>query len=340
MTSTPSQFPPETGARTGAVTKLYLLLAFVLALVATTGAQAQAYPTKPVHLIVPYAAGTVTDLVARRLSERAAAILGQPILIENRPGASATIGTQAVARAVPDGYTLLFGSNQTHATNSAVLKNQGYDAKRDFSPIARLVINSQVLAVGQQLGVKNLGELVARAKANPGTMTFVSAGKGTTAHLAGEYFKSLAAIDITHVPYSSSQLMVDLIAGRTSMIIYPYVALKTFISSGKVIPLATLGSKRPEWMTNAPTMVEGGYPQLVFISWFAVYGPANLPPAIVDKVSDAYRQVLADPKMAAGLIADGSEPSYGSPAELAEFTASEMDRVQRIVKTSGLTFDE
>jgi tripartite-type tricarboxylate transporter receptor subunit TctC len=314
-------------------------LATVL-LAASPLAWSQAYPTKPVRLIVPYPAGTVTDLVARRLSDRAAIGLGQPIVVENRAGAAATVGAQAVARASPDGYTLLFGTNQTHATNSMVLKNQGYDAKKDFTPIARLVVNSQVLAVSAELGVKSLQELIALAKAKPGTLSFVSAGRGTTAHLAGEYFKSLAGLDLTHVPYNSAQLMTDLISGRTSMIIYPYVALKPHIQSGKLIPLATLGTTRPDWMRNVPTMVEAGFPDLVFVSWFALYGPANLAQGVAKSMSDAYCRVLSDRETAAGLVTDGSEPSCTGPAELAEFNASEIERVQRVVKKSQLTFDE
>lgn len=304
-----------------------------------TAASSQDYPSKPIRLIVPYAAGTVTDIVARRLSDRASAIIKQAIVVDNRPGASATIGTQIVAQSKADGYTLLFGSNQTHSSNSVVLKNQGYDPIKDFTPIARLVINQQVLAVSPALKIKSVAELVAFGKDKKNAMSFVSAGKGTVAHIAGEQFKSVAGLDMVHTPYNNSQLMVDLVAGRTSMIIYPYIALKPFLANGQLVSLATLGNERPAWMRDVPTMAESGYSSMVFISWFAIFGPANLPSEVVTKVSDAFRRVLTDPSIAAGLIADGSDPAYADGAELGRFTVSEIARLHSVVKNANLTFD-
>jgi tripartite-type tricarboxylate transporter receptor subunit TctC len=171
-------------------------------------------------------------------------------------------------------------------------------------------------------------------------MTFVSAGKGTVAHIAGEQFKSVAGLDMVHVPYNNSQLMVDLGAGRTSMIIYPYIALKPFLASGQLVSLATLGNERPAWMRDVPTMAESGYPSLVFTSWFAIFGPANLPSEVVTKVSDAFRRALAEPTIAAGLVADGTDPAYADGAELGRFTVSEITRLRSVVKNANLTFDE
>lgn len=319
---------------------LRVVVAGPLLLFAAVAAQAQAYPDKPIRILVGAGAGTVTDQAARTLSEKAAVLLGQPIVVENRPGASATLAAQAVARAAPDGYTLLFGANQTHATNMVVLKNPGYDPIRDFTPVARLVVNSQVLVVNKHLGVNSVAELLALAKAKPGTLSFASSGKGTTAHLAGELLKSAAGLDLVHVPYNNAQIFVDMIAGRTSMMVYPYIAVKQYIDGGQMTPLATFGAKRPPWMPNVPTMAESGFPDFNLVTWFAIYGPARLPADVTNKLSAAFRDVLADPAIAARMISSGSEPAYADPAELASFTRSEIERVRRIVTNARLTFDD
>ena len=321
------------------------LLPFTPALVAacllySAGVRAQTFPDKPIRLIVPAPSGTVTDLSARRLSEKAAQTLGQPIVVENRAGASGAIGAQAVARAKPDGYTLYFGSNQTHATNMVLLKNPGYDSLKDFAPIARLVVNAQVFAVNAGVGAKTVRELVELARAKPNTLSFASAGKGTTAHLAGEMLKNAAAIEITHVPYNSPQLLTDLVAGHTSMIVYPYFALKPLIDGGKLRVLATMGASRAAWMPAAPTMIESGYPGFTWASWFAVYGPAGLSRDIADRVSAAYAGVLKDPAVTASLLAGGSEPFYAGPAELADFTRVEIERVRQVVQAAKLTIED
>jgi tripartite-type tricarboxylate transporter receptor subunit TctC len=222
----------------------------------------------------------------------------------------------------------------------AVLKDPGYDPIADFTPIARLTVNSQVLAVSAKLNVHSVAELVALAKSSPEPLTFASAGKGTIAHLGGEYLKLQTGVEMTHIPYSDSQLMVDLISGRTSMIVYPYLALKGPIDGKQVIPLAVLDEKRPSWLPNVPTMAELGYPKMVLQSWFALFGPANLPADIVGKLTNAFRQALADPATQATLASTGSNPAYAGPDELKAFNRAEIDRFKDIVTAAHLSFDQ
>lgn len=328
----------EGTARRGSILR-GLAAVIAAALFGTTAANAEVYPEKPIKMIVPYAAGTTTDLLARQLGEKAGKLLGQPIVIENRAGASGVIGTQAVARAAPDGYTLEFAANQTHATNAVLIRNLAYDPIKDFTPVARIASQSQVLVVHPSLKVKTVAELVALAKAKPGTLNFASTGNGTGAHLAGEYFKFAAGVDIVHVPYNGSQVFADLLAGNTSMMFYPYAPLKPFVEAGQLVPLATSGTKRATWLPNLPTLIESGYPEFVFASWFAIYGPAGLPADIVNKVSAAYRQVLEMPDVRGTLAAGGTEPQYGGPSDLAAFTVSEIERVRRIVANANLRIE-
>lgn len=315
--------------------KLTLGAAVALAACLPVAAQAQ-YPNKPIHLVVPYAAGTTTDLLARQLSEKAGAILGQPIVVENKAGASGVIGSQYVAKAAPDGYTIEFAANQTHATNAVLIRNLAYDPFKDFTPIARLAMQSQVLVVHPSLKVKTVGELVALAKSKPGKLNFPSTGNGTGAHLAGEYFKTIANVDVVHVPYNNAQVFVDLLAGNTQFMFYPYAPLKGYIEGGQLVPIATSGVKRAPWLPNLPTLVESGFQDFVFASWFALFGPAGMPADIVDKIAGAYRQVLESPEVRAALATNGTEAWFGSPAELTASMSADIERVRKIVASGSV----
>jgi tripartite-type tricarboxylate transporter receptor subunit TctC len=300
---------------------------------------AQEFPNKPVRLIVPYAAGTATDILARQLSSKAGAILGQPFVVENRAGANGALGANSVARSAPDGYTLVFAANQTHATNAVLVRNLPYDPIKSFSPIVRLASQPQVLVVHPSLGVKSVAELVKLAKTKPGSLNFASTGNGTGAHLGGEFFKTATDIDIVHVPYSSAQVFTELLSGNTGIMFYPYAPLKPHIDAGKLVPLATTGTARAPWLPQLPTMIESGLNNFVMSSWFAIYGPAGMAPAVVDKIAAAYRVVLEQPEERAQMAATGTVPTYGGPQELADFTVSEIERVRQVVARGKIAIE-
>jgi tripartite-type tricarboxylate transporter receptor subunit TctC len=302
-------------------------------------ALAQAFPARPISLVVPYGPGTATDLLARRLAERASEILGQRIVVDNRAGAGGMIGSEFVARARPDGYTLIFAANQTHATNVSLYRSIRYDPVRGFSPVAMIASQPQVLVVNPRLPVSSVQELVAYAKANPGRLNFGSTGVGTGAHLGGELFRTQAAIDIVHVPYNNTQVIADLMAGTVSLMFYPYLPLKPHIDSGAMLALASCGPERAPWLPNVPTMIESGFADFIVTSWFAVYGPAGLPAEVVQTLTEAYRRVLADTELRAALAETGTLAQYQPPEGLAAFTVAEIARARGIVERAGVRLD-
>jgi tripartite-type tricarboxylate transporter receptor subunit TctC len=300
---------------------------------------AQDYPTRPVRLIVPYAAGTGTDLVARQIAERLSEALGQRVTIENKVGAGGSLGTLAAARSTPDGYTLVLGTGQTHAVNVSLYKNLAYDPVADFAPVARIGSQPLVMAVHPSLAAQRVAEFTALAKAKPGSLSFASTGSGASPHLAGATFAALAGLDLVHVPYNNQQVFPDLLSGRVSLIFYPYPPLKGYIDAGQLRPLATTGAVRSPWLATLPTMVETGYPTFVFAPWYALYAPARTPSPIVEKLSRAVARVLADAGTKARLEEGGTYVEFGAPSELAAFTAQEIARFAPIVAASGAHAD-
>lgn len=313
-----------------------------LALAATALARpalAQPFPSRPISLVVPYGPGTATDLLARQLSDRASELLGQRIVVDNRAGASGMIGSEFVARARPDGYTLIFAANQTHATNVSLHRSIRYDPVRDFTPIARIASQPQVLVVNPRVPARSVQELVAHARANPGRLNFGSTGIGTGAHLGGELLRSAAGIDIVHVPYNNVQVITDLLSGTVSLMFYPYMPVKPHIDSGAVVALASCGAERAPWLPGVPTMIESGFPDFIVTSWFAIYGPSGLPAEAVRSISDAFARVLADTELRATLAQSGTLAQYLPPEELAAFTVAEIARARGIVERSGVRLD-
>jgi len=306
-----------------------------LATLASGHASAQAYPSRPITWVVAYGPGTGTDLLARQIGERVSSILGQRIVVDNRPGASGMIGTEMVARSRPDGYTMLFGNNQTMAVNISFYREIRYDPRRDFTPIARLVSQDSVLVVNPRVPARSVEELVQYGRANPDRLNFGSPGAGASAHLAGETFKAAARFSMTHVPYNNSQLFADLLSGVVSLSFYPYLTLKQHIASGALVALATTGSTRSPWLPQLPTMVELGYPDVVFTSWFGLYGPAGLPAESTSALAEATRRALADPELRSAMSDSATRIEYGGPQELAAFTASEIERYKPIIARAG-----
>jgi tripartite-type tricarboxylate transporter receptor subunit TctC len=311
-----------------------------LGLARSASAQGEAYPNRPVRLIVPYGAGTATDLLARQCAPKIGDALGQRLVVENRAGAGGIVGAETVARAAPDGYTLGFAGSQTHAINVSLYRTLPYDPLRDFTPIARLANQPMVLVVHPDLPARNVAALVALAKARPGTLNFASTGNGTSAHLSGEALRTAAGIDIVHVPYSTgAQVFTELLAGRTQFMFYPYLPLKPHIDTGRVIPIATTGETRPAWLSQVPTMIESGFPDFIVVPWMAIFGPPGLPAPIAGVVTQACRRSVDDAELRATLASTGTEAYYADAAQLGAFTRAEIERYRRVIAASGARVD-
>jgi tripartite-type tricarboxylate transporter receptor subunit TctC len=306
-----------------------------------TGARAQSgFPDKPITLVVPYGAGTGTDALGRRLAAAMPGLLGQTMIVENKAGASAQIGTQAVARSAPDGYTLLMGTDQIVCFNPVLFKSLPYNVTRDLAPVAGLTLHPYILVVPTDLPVRSVAELVALAKAKPGTLTFASTGVATSAHLTGELFKQEAKIEMTHVPYQgAAQLFPDLLEGRVSMMFYPYQQLKPYLDAGKLRVLASTTERRTEFLPNVPTMPELGFPRTVLGAWLSVYAPAGTPADRVARLSEAFKKALEMPDVGGTLPPQGVLVSYRSPTELAAYAASQLEVCREVVRISGAKLD-
>jgi tripartite-type tricarboxylate transporter receptor subunit TctC len=304
-------------------------------IVATQSAHAQTYPTRPIQLIVPFAAGTTTDLLARQVSEKMSELIGQRFVIENKAGAGGTIGTEFAAKGATDGYTLLFGTGQTQAVNVSLYKNFKIDPMTEFVPVAKIASQPLVLVVHPGVTAKTVSELAAQVRREPEKFTFASTGGGSSPHLAGSMFNRAADLKLLHVPYNNAQVFPDLLSGRTSMMFYPYMPLKGYIEQKQLIPLAVTGSVRLPELPDVPTMVESGYADLVIAPWYAVYAPAKTPSAVVDLVSDVVKRALADADLRGRLANTGTTIDYQGPADLATFNASEIKRFKTIVEMSG-----
>ena len=313
----------------------------VLSLPWTSAALAQqTFPDRPIRLVVPYGPGTATDNFSRQLAAVAQKTLGQSIVIDNRPGGGAMTGTEIVARAPADGYTLVMGTSQTHAISPVLFAKPPYDPIKDFTPIAGLAGVPHVVAVGAQLPVKTIAELVALGRSQPDKLTFASTGNGSPAHLAGEIFKREAGFQMSHVPYpGGAQALTDVMTGTVSMIFYPYAPLKGLVESGKMRVLATANPTRPPWLPNMPTMPELGFPKSIMTATFGVYGPANVPADRVAKLSDAFRHALTNPELMASFASTGTEIQAQTAAELKNFTVTEFERYKALVIASGAKID-
>ena len=303
-------------------------------------AVAAEYPDKPVVVVVPFPPGGGGDTLARTVMPRIAQELGQPIVIENKPGAGGNIGSAGVARATPDGYALLYGTNGTHAINQTLYRKPGFDAEKDFAPVSRLTEIPAVLVVNPALlPVKSVPELVAYLKANPGKVSFASAGNGTTSHLAGVMFGTLAGVDIQHVPYKGgAQAITDLMGGQVAMMIDVMPNVYPHIKSGKVRALAISTAARSPAAPELPTIAEA-IPGFEVTAWDAVFAPAGTPKPVVDKLNAAIRKALDDPAVRETLLTRGTVTVPGTPDDLARFVASENARWSKVVKQIGAQVD-
>jgi tripartite-type tricarboxylate transporter receptor subunit TctC len=312
--------------------RAWLLAASVLA---ATPAFAQAdWPAaKPIRIVVPFAAGGTSDILARLLGEQLQARLKQTVLVENKAGAGGVIGADAVAKAPPDGYTLLLGTIASHAINPVLQPKMPYDAAKDFAPVMLLGSISNVLLVGAAQPAHNVKELIAQAKAKPGSLQFGSAGTGSSQHMSGETFKLMAGVDITHVPYKgSAPSMQDLIGGQIPMSFETATVALPQIQAGKVRALAVTSAKRTKVLPEVPTLAEAGVPGFDVSSWQAFYAPAGTPPAIVKRLNTELAAIIATPEVKAKMEGLGLEYTPNTPEQFAEFGRAELAKWAKVVK--------
>lgn len=318
-----------------------LLGAATAALLCAAGplAAQDAFPAKPIRFIVPYAAGGTTDLVARTVGARMAQTLGQPVVIENRGGAGGNIGMDAVAKAAPDGYTVGMGAISTNALNPHIYKKMPFDPRKDFTPIGQLGNSTIVLEVGPALPVKNVAELIAHARKNPG-LPYSTAGAGTSMHLAGVLFGQVSKTELTHVPYKgSAPLITDLIAGQVPVAFDNLPASLPHIQSGKLKALAVAGSQRSPALPDVPTLAEAGLADYAVEPWFGVYGPAGMPAAVVQRLEKALQDALAEPAVKDKLLAAGFTPRGSTAAEFGALTQREYERLGKVARDAHMAAD-
>jgi tripartite-type tricarboxylate transporter receptor subunit TctC len=322
-----------------------MLLALVAALglgaLAGEPAAAQAYPNRPIKIIIPFAPGGPTEFIIRLVADRLTAALGQAVVIENRPGgAGGTVGAKSVAAADPDGYTLLFSSPGPLVTAAAIYKNLDYDPIRSFAPIAMVIYAPQMLVVHPSVPANSLPELIAFAKSNPGKITFGSSGYGTQPHMLGEMLKLMADVNIVHVPYrGAGQSVTDLLAGQTQMIFETTAILLPHVEGGRLRALAVAAETRSPLMPDVPTTAESGYPKLIASFWSGLLAPAGTPAAIVDRLNVAVNEILASKDAQSGLARLNAEAKIGSPKDFAAFIAVEAPRWAAIANATGVKVD-
>ncbi len=303
-------------------------------------ASAQPYPTRPVRLVVPYPPGGPTDFVGRTVGQKLAQLLGQQVVVDNRPGAGTIIGSELVARAAPDGYTLLFGTGGGTFLAPLILPKVPYDPLRDFAPVSMLVVSPQVLVVHPSVAANSVPELVALAKAKPGALNFASVGTGTSPHLGGELFQSLTNTKLVHVPYKgTSPAMTDLMSGQVQIMFSSMPTVLSLVKAGKLRLLATGGTRRSAVIPDTPTVAET-VPGFELVTWYGIFAPARTPDAIVKRLNAEIAKVLADPEANERLAAQGLEPVTMTPAELRRYTEADVSRWARLIKAAGIKPDK
>ncbi len=311
-------------------------------ILSTPAARAQdiAFPTRPVRFIVPYPPGGITDLLARKLGEKLAQAWGQPVVIENRAGAGGNIAAAQAARAAPDGHTIFMGFLGTHAANASLYREIGYDPVRDFTPVGLVAAAPMVLTINPGVPARNVAEFVALAKAQPGRLTFGSSGNGGASHLALELFKSMAGVDITHVPYSgTAPLAADLIAGRISGYLDVAITAMPNVQAGHVRALGVSMDRRATRMPDLPTIAEAGVPGYAFSTWLGVLGPAGLPAPVLARMSRDLIAAVRAPDFIAWCGERGLETLPTTPEEFTRFMASETQKFSTLIRAAGIRLD-
>src|SRR5437016_11299545 len=321
------------------ITKSLLFLCIALACVAGA-ALAQDYPTKPIRLIVPFAAGGGNDNVARLVGKHLSDSLGQPLVIDNRPGAGGALGAEVAARAAPDGYTLFLGGVGSHAVNPNLNDSLPYDPIRDFAPVALLAQAPLVLVVHPSVPAASFKAFVALARARPGQLNYASNGNGSSSHLAAVMFDSMTGVDMVHVPYKGlSPALTDLLSGRVQLMFSSVVAILPHVKAGKLRGLAVTGSRRLASMPNLPTIAESGVPGYEASSWYGVLAPAGTPREIVARLNAELVKALEQPEVRTSLLAEGAEPIGGTPEQFAAHIRSEKERLGKLIRKAKIRLE-
>jgi tripartite-type tricarboxylate transporter receptor subunit TctC len=317
-----------------------VLVGFALAAVAMPASWGQGYPVKPIRVVVPFGAGGPADIYARFLGQRVQETLGQPFVVENRPGAGSIIGTDIVAKAPADGYTLLVMSN-THTVNESLVPKKPFTLMKDFVPITPINYSDLLLVVHPSLPVKSVKELVALAKARPRGLNYASSGTGTPYHMAGELFKAMAGVDILHVPHKGSgEARTSVMSGQVEMMLDAITTMAPMAKAGRVRALGTSGVKRSTVLPEVPTISEAGVKGYETTIWIGLMAPAGTPRAVVDRLNAALTKVMARPDVKSAWNEQGAEPMPMTPAEFEKYLVGDIAKWARIVKISGARADQ
>jgi tripartite-type tricarboxylate transporter receptor subunit TctC len=310
------------------------------ALLAAGAAQAQTFPAKPIRLVVPFGAGSNTDVLARTVAVRMAEHWGQQVVVDNRPGAGGNIGTDLVAKAPPDGYTIVLGAASVLAINQSLYSQMPYDSNTAFAPITNMVKTTNVLIVTPALPVKSVADLIAYGKANPGKLTYASAGAGGTIHLSGELFKAMTGITMEHIAYKSSPLAhIDMIGGQVHAMFDAMPTALPQVKAGRLRALAVTTAKRSPQLPDLPTVAEAGVRGFEAAGWFGFAAPARTPKEVVATLNQEIVRILALPEVRERLVAQGAEPVGDTPEEFARFIKAEAAKWGKVIKTLNLKID-
>ena len=313
------------------------LCAAAIVFAGVAGARAQIYPSRVITLVIPFAPGGSTTIVGRGVADKMGELLGEKIVIDNRPGAGGTVGTKAVAKSEPDGYTLVLGYTGTLAIGPSLYKNVGYDPRKDFAPIGMIGNAPNSLVVNPSFPAKTVAELIAHAKANPGKVNFGSAGAGTASHITGEYFARAAGITLVHVPYKGTgPAMTDLLGGHIPMAFAPIPASHANIAAGTLRGLAVTSTTRSSLLPEVPTIAESALPGFDASLYYGLAAPAGTPRPIIDKLNKALREALASDVVKKQLALDGTEITPGTPEDYADFIDKDEKKWSGLVKASGV----
>ena len=313
------------------------LLAAAMSFAFAASVAAQDYPARPIRVVIPFAPGGVSDIVVRSISEPLSKALGQPVVIENKAGAGGTVAAEQVARSAPDGYTLMLGTAGNLAIAPSLYHNLAYDPERDLAPVANVARGQLVLVANPQVPAASVRELVDLARGKPGGLTYGSSGAGAPLHLAGELFKSLARIDVVHVPYKgSAPMMTDLIGGQTQFGFDAVATAMPHVRAGRLKALATTGASRSAAAPDLPTMIEAGVPEFEVTSFYALVAPAGTPQAILKRLSEEIVRAAASPEARERLLAAGLEPAPMDNAALRDLMRRERARYAKIIETARI----
>jgi tripartite-type tricarboxylate transporter receptor subunit TctC len=305
-----------------------------------TVASAQGYPNRTIRLVVPFPAGGTTDILARAVSQKLTEALGQAVVVDNRAGAAGNIGSDLVAKSTPDGYTLLMGTVGTHAINPSLYSKMPYDHYKDFVPVVLVAGVPNVLVVNPALPVNSVADLIKLAKEKPGQINFASSGSGTSIHLSGELFKTMAGVDMTHIPYKgSSPALTDLIGGQVQIMFDNLPSSLPQIKAGKLRAIAVTSMKRAPALPDIPTINESGLPGFEASSWFGVLAPAGTPASIVTRINAEVNKWLESADAREKLLGQGAEAAGGSPEQFAAYIRVESEKWAKVVKASGAKVD-